>query len=418
MDDCNTTEFAAFIGIDWADKKHDVCIRGTQNDTIKFDVIASSPEAMSIWLLDLRKKFPKGKIAISLEQSKGALIFHLMMYDFITLFPINPRALARFREAFAVSGAKSDPDDAYLLQEFVANYHKNLSPWVADDEITRSLSFMVYNRRKAVNECTKISKRLKACLKTYYPQALEFTGDSLKNNMAIEFLEKWPQLSDLKRARRNTVKNFYLQHNVRSDKIIKRRLDLYQEALPLTDDNAVIASCLITVKMLVGQIRQLNLSIKEFDQAIDELYKSHPDKEIFDSFPGAGQILRPRLLAAWGSDRDRHQNPESMQQYSGIAPVTRASGNLKVIHRRLACPKFILQTFHEFANYSRLYSAWAQAYYEMLRERGKRHHTAVRALAFKWIRIMFRCWKDRTKYDEVKYLMGLKKSNSPLREYL
>ena len=418
MGDCNTSEFAAFIGIDWADKKHDVCIRSTQNDKVEFDVISSSPEAMNIWLLNLRKKFPKGKIAVSLEQSKGALIFHLMMYDFITLFPINPRALARFREAFAVSGAKSDPGDAYLLQEFVSNYHKNLSPWVADDIITRSISFMVYNRRKAVNECTKISNRLKACLKTYYPQALEFTGDSLKNNMAIEFLEKWPQLSDLKRARRNTVKNFYLQHNVRSNEIINRRLELYQKALPLTDDRAVIASCLITVKMLVGQIRQLNLSIKEFDQAIDELYKSHPDKEIFDSFPGAGQILRPRLLAALGSDRDRHQNPESMQQYSGIAPVTRASGNLKVIHRRLACPKFILQTFHEFANYSRLYSAWAQAYYEMLRDRGKRHHTAVRALAFKWIRIMFRCWKDRTKYDEVKYLLALKKSNSPLREYL
>ena len=98
-----------------------------------------------------------------------------------------------------------------------------------------------------------------------------------------------------------------------------------------------------------------------------------------------------------------------MQKYSGTAPVTKASGKSKVIVRRLACPKFLLQTFHEFANCSRNSSIWAQAYYEMLREHGKSHHTAIRSLAFKWIRIMFRCWQNRTKYDEIKYLKALKK---------
>ena len=107
-----------------------------------------------------------------------------------------------------------------------------------------------------------------------------------------------------------------------------------------------------------------------------------------------------------------------MQKFSGTAPVTKASGKSKIVIRRLACPKFLLQTFHEFANCSRKFSIWAQAYYEMLRDHGKSHHTAVRSLAFKWIRIMYRCWKDRTKYDEVKYLQALKKSDSPLREYI
>lgn len=418
MNDCDSYEFAAFIGIDWADQKHDVCIKNTQNDAVQFAVISCSPEEMRKWVTNLRKEFPKGKVAICLEQSKGPLIFHLMMYDFITLFPVNPRAIARFREALSVSGAKSDPGDAYCLQDFVSTHHKRLLPWRPDDEITRTISLMTYDRRKAVNECTKISNKLKACLKTYYPQALEFTGDSLKNNMAIEFLEKWPQLSDVKRARKSTVRNFYLQHNVRSDKLISRRLELYENAVPLTNDKAVMASCLITVKMLVAQVKLIKESIKEFDEAIDSLYQSHPDKEIFDSFPGAGKILKPRLLSAWGSDRDKHDNPESMQQYSGIAPVTRASGNMKLIYRRLSCPKFILQTFHEYANYSRLYSVWARAYYEMMRDRGKKHHTAVRALAFKWIRIMFRCWKDRKPYNEVKYIQALQKSNSPLLEYI
>lgn len=122
-----------------------------------------------------------------------------------------------------------------------------------------------------------------------------------------------------------------------------------------------------------------------------------------------GSAFGPRLLAAWGSDRDRHDSASSMQKYSGTAPVTKASGKSSVVRRRLACPTFLLQTFHEFANCSRRFSVWAQAYYEMLRDNGKSHHTAVRALAFKWIRIMYRCWKDRVRYSEVKYLQALKK---------
>ena len=170
--------------------------------------------------------------------------------------------------------------------------------------------------------------------------------------------------------------------------------------------------------MLRGQVSQLNSSIDEFDKELKSLYDKHPDKDLFDSLPGSGDVLGPRLVAAWGSDRDRHDSASSMQQYSGIAPVTKASGKTKIILRRLACPKFLLQTFHEFSNSSRKSSIWAGAYYEMMRERGKSHHTAIRSLAFKWIRIMFSCWKNRIKYDEIKYLRVLKKSKSPLLKYI
>jgi hypothetical protein len=141
-------------------------------------------------------------------------------------------------------------------------------------------------------------------------------------------------------------------------------------------------------------------------------------KDIFDSFPGSGDALGPRLLSAWGTERDRYDSADSMQKYSGIAPVTKASGKSKIVVRRLACSKFLLQTFHEFANCSRQSSVWAQAYYEMLRSHGKTHHTAIRSLAFKWIRIMYRCWQDRTRYDEVKYLQALKKSNSLVLKFI
>lgn len=252
----------------------------------------------------------------------------------------------------------------------------------------------------------------------YFPQALELVGETLHSTMALEFLRKWPQLRDVQRAKNKTVQKFYFTHNSRSRERINERLAFISSTVPLTADQAVIKSCLIIIKMLIGQITQLNSAIYEFDTELKSLYDKHPDKDIFDNFPGSGDSLGPRLLSAWGTDRDRYDSADSMQKYSGTAPVTKASGKSKIVVRRIACPKFLLQTFHEFANCSLRSSIWAQAYYEMLREHGKTHHTAIRSLAFKWIRIMYRCWKDRTKYDEVKYLQALKKSNSPLLKFV
>ena len=144
------------------------------------------------------------------------------------------------------------------------------------------------------------------------------------------------------------------------------------------------------------------------------MFEQHDDSTLFGSFPGAGASLAPRLLAAFGSDRGRFEFAAEMQQLAGIAPVTEKSGNGIWIHWRLACPKFLRQTFHEFAGQSILYSDWARAHYDQLRKRGKSHHAALRALAFKWIRIIFRCWKTRTAYDEALYCKSLRLRRSPL----
>ena len=124
--------------------------------------------------------------------------------------------------------------------------------------------------------------------------------------------------------------------------------------------------------------------------------------------------MAPRLLAAFGSQRERYQDAGEVQTLSGIAPVIESSGKVRWVHFRFACPKFIRQTFHEFAGHSIAKSEWARAYYQLQLRRGKKHHAAVRALAFKWIRILFRCWKDRVAYDERIYLAALAKRNSPL----
>ena len=120
-----------------------------------------------------------------------------------------------------------------------------------------------------------------------------------------------------------------------------------------------------------------------------------------------GAALAPRLLVAFGTDRDRFASADEVQAYSGIAPVTKRSGKSCHVTKRYFCNKFLRQTFHEFADHARKWSTWSKAFYQHLRARGHRHHAAVRSLAFKWIRILFRCWKNRQSYDEARYLQQL-----------
>jgi hypothetical protein len=160
---------------------------------------------------------------------------------------------------------------------------------------------------------------------------------------------------------------------------------------------------------MVRIIRELREVIDSYDKQIERLVNQHPDFEIFDSLPGAGPALVPRLIAALGTRRDRYKTAGELQCYSGIAPVLVSSGRQARVHWRWACPKFVRQTFHEWAAHSIASSPWAKAYYEQQRAKGKSRNSAMRSLAFKWIRILFRCWKARTPYREDLYQQALAK---------
>ena len=190
------------------------------------------------------------------------------------------------------------------------------------------------------------------------------------------------------------------------------------QAKPLVTDAAVVESGRMLVRALAAQMREVLIAIRNFDMRIAEVMERHADAPIFRSFRGAGDALAPRLLAAFGTDRARLDDAQQMQELSGTAPVTRRSGRTKHVLRRWACNKFLKQTFHEFASISVQFSPWAQAYYRMQRARGKQHNAALRALAFKWIRIFYCCWKNRTLYDELAYFQRLKAKGSPLLDHL
>jgi len=414
---CLPNPIVAWVGLDWADQQHVVCLQSAGSSALEHSTLEQEPEALQLWVAELRRRFPQGRVAVALEQSRGSLFYALMNYDFLLLYPIPPKALADYRKALYPSGAKDDPIDAELLLEFLRKHPDRFRPWVADDAQTRLIGLLGEQRRQLVDDRTALTNRLTALLKGYFPQALEWAGD-VAAPLAWDFLAQWPSLAEAKRASRLQMLKVYRAHTRRSATQLEHLLDQIQTARPLTTDSAIIESSTLMVQVLVRQLRALHVGLELLERRLHALFTSHPDYRLFQSFPGAGEVLAPRLLAAWGTDRKRFQGAKEMQDFCGVAPVTERSGKKSWVHWRLACPKFLRQTFHEFAAQSRLKSPWAKAYYEQMRERGLWHQAAVRALAFKWIRILYRCWKSHTPYVEARYQQALRRRGSPLARTL
>jgi transposase len=405
-------EYAALIGIDWGDKKHAWALQAEGSTKVEKGEIAHTPEAIQEWAMELLRRFPTGRVAIALEQSRGPLVFALSKYPHLVLYPLHPTSAANYRKIFRPSGANSDGPDATLHLDMLAKHRDQLRPLHPDTVETRTLQLLVEDRRQLVNERTRLSNRLVADLKSYYPQVLQWFQEPCAPVM-LDFLERWPGLEELQKARPTTLQQFFKQHRCRDQASNQERLRGIRQAVPATHDAAVLTSGRAAVGAAVRLLRGLTQSIQEYDRQIDRLAQAHPDFAIFDSLPAAGRVFAPRLIAAFGTQRDRYRNAAELQQYSGIAPVTEASGNQHWVHWRWSCPKFLRQTFHEWAAQTIQHCDWAAAYYQVQRDdKNKSHHAAVRSLAYKWIRIVFRCWKDRTPYHESHYQAALKRHHN------
>ena len=359
----------AYVGIDWADQKHDVILRAASEPAkVEYRRIAHKPDALMEWLGELQQRFAgKGKILVCLEQSRGALIYHLMNYEFLELYPINPSQVASFRKTFSPGGAKDDRPDAELICELLYYHRDRLKAWKPDD-----------------------------------------------------LLLQWPTLDLLQKQSAHKLRKFFYAHNCRQEQKLLERLELIKAAKPLTRDPAVIESAALRVQLLAQQLKSLLPYIARYEKQIAELFGAHPDSFLFRDLPGAGDAMGPRLLTAFGTDRERFEHSTEISSLSGVAPVRIASGKKSgkyaPVHFRSACPKFLRQSFHEFAACSIRYCSWAQACYQTQINRAKGHHAAVRAVAFKWIRILFACWKHHLPYDPQRYQQTLRTRGSDYAE--
>ncbi len=405
-------EFTALIGIDWSDTKHDICIQPAGGGERSLERIAHQPQHIEQWAQAVYRRFG-GPIAVVLELSKGPIVSALQKYDFFVLFPINPWMLAKYREAFKPSRAKDDPTDAELAIDLVLRHRHRFKPLQPQSIEMRSLVQLVEKRRRLVEDRLRFSNRLISTLKTYYPQAVEWF--SHKDTLVFcAFITRWPTLKQVKRARRSTLERFFREHRVRRPDIVDARIQAIRAATALTDDPAVIGPGTLEALALAEQLKTTLELIRRFDDAIAELMPRLPDYALFAALPGTGAVLAPRLLAAFGEDRERFHSAAEVQQYAGIAPVTERSGQKSWVHWRWQCPTFVRQTFVEWAAKTVYSSFWAGIYYHQQREKGATHQMAVRSLAFKWIRILYRCWKSHTPYDETTYLNALRRRGSAL----
>lgn len=402
------------IGLDRSDRTADLHLIDTHTGKVQKQTVATSPEALHDWLAQLRQQQPQARVGLCLEQPAANLIVFLETYSWINLYPINPISLQKFRETFVTSRAKDDGKDAQYLAELLLSHHDKLKAWQPDDSQTRQLQQLVFHRRAVVDQRTGLTNRLKALLKAYFPQALDLCGEDLWRPLATAFLLKWPTLQSVKKARKPSLKQFYYLQGSRSQTLIDQRLERIDKAVPLTEEIALLQSYTLRVHLICKELQLLLKTLEQFDQQMAKVFQQHPDRPIFEALPGAGPVLAPRLLASMGSERERFPEPGNLQCLSGVAPVTKQSGNKCCIHRRYLCPKFLKQSFHEYAKESILHSRWAAAYYGQQRNKGCGHHTAVRALAYKWQRIIWKCWQSRTIYKEAIYEAALKKSKSPL----
>lgn len=404
--------YTAIIGIDWADKKHDVCVQAIDTGEREFLRIPHQVDKIHEWVQDMVGRYG-APMAVALELEKGPIVSALQKYDCFVIFPINPTTLAKYRLTFNPSGAKDDPTDARLVLELLINHPEYFAALNPQSVEMRALTLLVEQRRRLMSDRVRITNRLKNALKQYYPQALDWFG-RIDTPLFCAFIRQWPTLAQVKRARRATLEKFFHAHKLYRKEVVAKRIQAIGAARPLTRDEAVIGPHRLLALVQIDQLEVVLASLARYDEEIAMLAPQHPDYALFSCLPGAGPHLAPRLLVAFGEQRERFASAAEVQMYSGVAPVTERSGQKSWVHWRWKCPKFLRQTFVEWAAQTINKSYWANLYYYQQRAKGCSYQAAVRALAFKWIRILYRCWVNRTPYDEAKYLKALRERGSPL----
>src|SRR5215470_3839338 len=282
--------FAAFIGIDWADARHDGCLQTAGTAKRECFQLEHTPEAIDAWVTTLRTRFNGQPLAVCLELTKGPLVSALRTYDLLVLFPINPLTLARYREAFTPSRAKDDPTDAALQLELLLTHRDKLQPLRPQSPTMRALAQLVEHRRRVVGDKVRITNRLTSTLKNYFPHVLQWFPEK-DTRIFCAFLRRWPTLKAAQPARRTTLEGFFRAHHVRSADVMTTRIEAIKSARALTTDDGVIAPNILLVHALVAPLRVTLQGIADFDRVIVQRAQDHPDFPLFDALPGAGAVF-------------------------------------------------------------------------------------------------------------------------------
>lgn len=403
------------IGLDWAKDKHDTCLLA-EDGTLEYGRIEQDAIKLDHWLNYLCGRFQGRRIAICMEAGRGPLLWRLEGHGQIDLFVVNTATAARYRKTFAPSGDKNDQRDAAALLDLIRRHPEKVKLHRPISARDRAMDQLSKARRQSVNELTGVICSLREVLELYYPVASRMFDD-LSTQLVIDFLRKWPDPAQLRKAGETTLVKFFHQHNSRSRACIDERLEQIKQSAPLTESPELLAVGHLRIEAHLKQIESLNAAIKAYEDALECAFENHEKRHLFNGLPGAAKALAPRLLTAFSIYNPK--DAQEMQLLCGIAPIRVQSGNRSYTFMRQHCPKFLRQSFHEFAGASVKSSVWAKAYYqEQTKTKKSGSNAAKRALAYKWIRILTACWISNTPYNEMKYIAQLQKRNSPLADLI
>ena len=393
-----------FVGDDWAEAHHDVEIENDQGVVLARRRLTEGLAGLTaLHELVAEHLDPSGEpdqVLVGIETERGPWVQALLAAGYV-VYPVNPMQVARYRERHSTSGAKSDPGDAHLLAEIVRLDRAHHRPIAGDSEIAEHIKIaarahqtMIWSRVRQVNG-------LRSLLREYYPAALAAFGTDLASPDALAVLAAAPtpeQGRRLSQARIETLlRRAGRQRNLTAT-AVKIRTALRSEQLSARPGviPAYAASASALVAVLTAMVAQTEVLAGQVEQGFGQ----HPDAEIYRSQPGLGMILGARVLAEFGDDPDRYADAKARRNYSGMSPITKASGTKRVVLARYARNRRLGDALFLQAYAALRVSPGARDFYDRQRARGATHYQALRAVANRLVGILHGCLRTHTLYDE------------------
>ena len=391
------------VGIDWAETQHAVCLLDAGGTVRRRLMIPHSAVGLRRLCEAVGALEPRtDAVLVALERPDGLLVEGLLASGY-TVYALNPRAVERYRERTRIGGAKTDEADADLLARILFTdraHHRPLQPNTPELEEIRVVA---RQDERASRDEQRLLGRLRQDLLDVFPQALAIFPD-LRLLSALAFLARWPSVEFARAASIAEFEQFLREHHHGWARRTAERIRevLHGEALAAPPHRARAKSG--AIQLAAQQLLLLRQQRKAWQQHLASLLEgpaAHPDGELLLSLPGLDVRLAARVLGEIGDDRLRFPTPAALQCYAGTAPVTKASGRLRVVIARRACNRLLRRTLEQWAFCSIVRSDWARAFYDQQRHRGKTHQAALRALAHRWLEILHHLLSTRQRYDEL-----------------
>jgi transposase len=392
-----------YTGIDWSESKHDIVFMNQAGGAIAQLTVPHSPEGfLKLEAARVTLGVSPQECAVGLETAHNLLIDFLWSRHYQHVYVIPPSVTKSNRGRFGSSRGRTDQGDAFLLADIVRTDRSRLQPWHPDTLLTRQIRAKVSLYAHLTRNIVRFSNRLRAVLLRYYPAALEVFS-SLRTQIALEFIQAYPTPQAAEGLTFDAFQAFAAQRGYKRPKKLRTYFTRLHGPHPQATSDTVLVYQEEAVQLaaLLLKLIRVRLGTK---RDLKRLFQQHPDAPVFDSLPGAGDLLAPSLLAKFGDDRQRFPSPASVQALAGTCPVTEHSGKRRVIRFRRACDREFRSIAQNWARASLSESLWANAYWQKVRPRCHSNSHAYRCLANRWLAIAWTLWQKREPYDETYHL--------------